>query len=275
MILIFAFAGRVNSRHIGGLVLSIYPHAAHGVVHGGKNLHGFYARIDAQKLFVNFQDAFEFAIQRLARDVRHVEIYGGLSVQAEAFLIDDAMNGARGDVARDEIAVFRIPLFEKIKTLAFGNGSRRALIVGISWNPHAAAFASRRFAHQAEFVFAGNCGGMDLNEFAVRVVNALLKKSGLRGAGADDGIGGASKNRADSAGGKNHRVGGVRSHFHGAQIHGADTAAHAGFIDHRGKKCRAFEFFNFAFGFVAADLFIESVKQLLPGGGAGKRGAVI
>src|ERR1700674_4266563 len=116
---------------------------------------------------------------------------------------------------------------------------------------------------------------MNLDKFAVRVVHALLKKRGLRRASADDGIGGASENRADSASSKNYGVGGVRSHFHGTQIHGADTAAYSGFIDHGRKKGGAFVFFNFAFGFVPTDLFIESVKQLLASSGAGEGGSVI
>ena len=42
-----------------------------------------------------------------------------------------------------------------------------------------------------------------------------------------------------------------------------------------GEKLPAFVFFDFAVGFVAADLFVERVEKLLAGGCAGERGAVI
>ena len=116
---------------------------------------------------------------------------------------------------------------------------------------------------------------MDLDEFAVGVIDALLEERGLRGAGADDGIGGAAENRADAAGAENRGVGRKGADFHRLQIHGADAAADAGVVDDGGEKRPAFEFVDFAFGFEAADLLIERVEQLLAGGGAGKRGAVI
>ena len=93
----------------------------------------------------------------------------------------------------------------------------RALVLGIARHPHAAAFAARGFAHQAQLVFAGNRRGMHLNEFAVGVVDALLKQRGLRRTGADDGVRRAAENRADAAGAENDRVGREGFHFHGAQ----------------------------------------------------------
>ena len=41
------------------------------------------------------------------------------------------------------------------------------------------------------------------------------------------------------------------------------------------RKVEAFKFFDAAFGFVPADLFVESVEQLLAGGGARESGAVV
>src|SRR6185369_1767402 len=114
---------------------------------------------------------------------------------------------------------------------------------------------------------------MNLNEFAVGIVHALLKQSGLRRASADNGICRAAKNGADAAGAENNRVGCEGAQFHGAQIHGADTAADAGVIDYGGKKSVAFVLFYFAFGFVAADLLVESVEKLLSGGRASEGGA--
>ncbi len=185
------------------------------------------------------------------------------------------MDGAGSNVARNEIAVFWVPLFEEVEAIVFGNGFRGARVVGISGNPDAAAFAAGRFAHQAELVFTGDGSGVDLDEFAVGVIHALLKESGLRGAGADDGIGGAAEDGADSAGAEDDRVGGENFDFHGAEVHGGDAAADACVVEDGGEKCKTFELFDFAFGFVAADLFIEGVEKLLAGGGAGEGGAVI
>ena len=56
---------------------------------------------------------------------------------------------------------------------------------------------------------------MDLNEFAVGVDGALLEERGLRGAGADDGIGGAAEDRADAAGAKITASAGEGFDFHG------------------------------------------------------------
>ena len=116
---------------------------------------------------------------------------------------------------------------------------------------------------------------MNLNEFAVGVIDALLEESGLRGAGADDGIGGTAEDGAVAAGAEDDGVGGEGADFHGAQVHGADAAADAGIIDDGGEEGPAFVLADTAFGFVAADLLVEGVEQLLAGGGAGEGGAVI
>ena len=121
---------------------------------------------------------------------------------------------------------------------------RGACRCGFVRDPDAAAFAARGFAHQAELVFAGNRGRVNLDELAVGVIDALLEERGLRGAGADDGIRGAAENRADAAGAENHGVGGKGFHFHGAQIHGANAAADSAFVDYGGQKSPAFAFFT-------------------------------
>src|SRR5690242_177447 len=275
VVLVFAFPRGEDARNTGGLVFGVHPHAAHGVVHAGENLHRLFARVHAEKLFVDFQNAFEFAVEGLARDVADVEINGGFSIEAELFLVNDAVNGARGDVARNEVPVLRVPLLEKIEALFFRNALCRALVRGISRDPDAAAFAARGLAHQTQLVFAGDRRRMDLDEFPVGVIHTLLKERRLRRTGAHHGIRRLPENRADAAGAEDHRIRRKSFHFHGAQIHGADAAANAGIVDYRGKKSKTFEFFDFAFGFMAAHLLIERVQQLLPRGGAGKSGAVV
>src|SRR5262249_49591914 len=156
---VFALASGIDAGDVGGLVHGVHPHATHGVVHPRENLHGLDAGIDAAEFFVDFEDAFELAVEGFAVDGRDVEKDGGLAVEAELFLIDDAVNGTGGDVSRDEIAVFRVPLFKEIETFVFGNGFRGARVAGLFGNPDAAAFTAGGFAHQAEFVFTGDGRG--------------------------------------------------------------------------------------------------------------------
>src|ERR1700730_3927410 len=176
MILMFAFACRVNTGHAGSLIVPIDPDAAHGVMHRRKNLHWFLARINAEKLFVNFENAFELAVERFAGDVSYVQIHRGFAANTEAFLIHDTVNGACGDITRNEIAILGIPLFEEIEALAVGNCARGTLVARILRHPNASTLAARRLAHQAKLVFARDGGRMNLNELTVGVVNALLEK---------------------------------------------------------------------------------------------------
>src|SRR5215467_10827993 len=136
--------------------------------------------------------------------MRDVEIDGGLAVEAELFLIDDAVNSARGDVTGNEVAVLGIPFFEEVETFVLRDRFCGTSVFWIPRNPDAAAFAACGFAHQAELVFARNCGRMNLDEFAIGVVHALLEERRLRGAGADHGVGGAAEDGADAASAENH-----------------------------------------------------------------------
>ncbi len=58
-------------------------------MHAGEDLHGDFARVVADELLVDFEDAFELAVQRCAIDVGEVEVDHGLAVDAEAVLVDD------------------------------------------------------------------------------------------------------------------------------------------------------------------------------------------
>ena len=157
------------------------------------------------------------------------------------------VDGPGGYVARNQIAVFWIPLFEEIKALGLRNLFGGALVGGIAWNPDPAAFTARGFAHQPAFVFAGDGGGMDLNEFAVGVVDALLEQRGLRGAGADYGIGGAAEDGADAAGTENSGIRTEGADLHGLKVHGANAAADSSVIENGGEEGPAFVFLDAAF----------------------------
>ena len=63
--------------------------------------------------------------------------------------------------------------------------------------------------------------------------------------------------------------------LHGAEVHGDDAAAGAFAVEDGGEELPAFVLGDFAFGFVAADLFVEGVEELLAGGGSGEGGAVV
>ena len=53
---------------VGG-ALVVAPQPAHRVVDGREDLHRHVARIDALELLVDFQDAGQLAVERLARQV--------------------------------------------------------------------------------------------------------------------------------------------------------------------------------------------------------------
>ncbi len=230
--------------------------------------------IVAHELLVDLQNAFQLLVQDLAVDVGEVEIDHGLAVDAQPVLIDHLENGAGGDVARHQIAVLGIPLFQEVPALLLRDRARFALVAGLPRHPHASALAARRFRHQPQLVFARNRGRVHLDEFAVGVVRALLIERRLRRSGADHGIGGLAEDGPDAAGADDHRVGGEGVHFHRPQVLGADAAADAIAIEHGGEELPVLVLGDLAFSLVAAHLLVERVEQLLAGGGAGEGGAV-
>src|SRR5208337_2396193 len=273
VILVFTLASGVDSRDVGGLLV-IDPETAHGVVHARENLHGNFARIVADKLLVDFQDAFQFAVESLGVDVGEVEINHRLAIDAEVFLVHHFENRARGHVAWNEVTVFRIPLFEEVPALFLRNGLGIAWVVRSPGNPDAAAFAARRLRHQAQLVFSGNRCRVNLNELAVGVVAALLIKRGLRRPGTHHRIGGLAEDGANAARADDDGVGREGANFHRPQIHRADAAANALPVKHGREKLPVFVLLDLAFGLVAADLLVERVEKLLTGGCSGEGGAV-
>ncbi len=116
---------------------------------------------------------------------------------------------------------------------------------------------------------------MNLDQLAVGVVHALLEDGRLRRAGADHGVGALAEDGADAAGRQDDGVSWEGAQLHGAQVQGGDAAADALGVENGGEELPALVLLDLAFGLVAAHLLIERVEQLLPGGGAGKGGAVI
>jgi hypothetical protein len=116
---------------------------------------------------------------------------------------------------------------------------------------------------------------MNLNELAVGVSDALLEDGRLCRAGANHGVGALAEDGPDATRRQNNCIRRERTQLHGAQVEGGDAAGDALGIDHRGEKLPALVLLHLAFGFVAADLLVERVEQLLPGRCAGKGGAVV
>src|SRR5271165_4851119 len=181
---VIALTAGVETLDVGELV-EVNPQAAHGVVHAGKDLHGGVARIVADELLVDLEDAFEFAVERGAVDVGQVKIDHRLAINAEVMLVNHFVDGAGGDVARHQVAVLGIPLFQEVPTLAVGNTLGSTLVVRLTWHPDATALSARGLRHQSQLIFARNAGGMYLDEFSVAVVGALLIESRLGRSGTD------------------------------------------------------------------------------------------
>src|SRR5215813_13192267 len=137
VISVFTLTGGEDPFYIGRLFV-IHPEAAHGVVHAGKDLHRHFTRIVADKLFVDFQNAFQLAAQRVAVYVSQVEIDHGLSINAQALLIHDSVNGTGSHIARHKVAVLGKPFFQEVKTFGLGNTEGIAIVAFFSGNPHAA-----------------------------------------------------------------------------------------------------------------------------------------
>src|SRR5713226_595109 len=274
MVLVFGLARSEDAGDIRGLFV-IDPEAAHGVVHAGENLHGRVARIVADKLLVDFEDAFQLAVESFAVNMRQVEIDHRLAVDAEVVFVHHFENRARGHVARDEVAVFRIPLFEEIPTVTLRNGLGIALVALSFRNPDPSTFAAGRFRHEAQLVFAGNRRRVNLNKLAVRVIAALLIERGLRRSGAHNRVGGLAEDGANAARRNDNGVGREGADFHAAQVHRTDAAADALSVEHGGEKFPVLVLLHLSFGFVAADLLVERVEKLLAGGSSGECRAIV
>jgi hypothetical protein len=93
------------------------------------------------ELFVDFEDAFEL-VQALLGQVRQVEVDHRLPVDAHVVFIDDLEDFSGGDIARYEIAVLGIALFEEVPAVGLGDGTRGALLMAVARHPDPAAFAA-------------------------------------------------------------------------------------------------------------------------------------
>ena len=145
-----------------------------------------FPRIHPLKLLVDLEDATEFAVEHLPRQVREIK------VNAEPILLDrqpvgraDVENLTGRDVARHEVAVFWIPLFEKVAAFGLGNFPRIPWVLRLPRHPHSPPLAAGAFAHESQLVGPGDRGGMDLDELTVAIRGSSLIRAADRAARAD------------------------------------------------------------------------------------------
>src|SRR5439155_11191312 len=82
-------------------------------------------------------------------------------------VLADLEDLAGGDVAGDEVAVFRVSFLEKVVPLRIGDRIRRARVARLFRHPDPSPLAAGGFANEATLVLAGNGGGVDLDHLGV------------------------------------------------------------------------------------------------------------
>ena len=107
----------------------------------------------------------------------NVQIHHVFAVDTQVLVHAYVEDLTRGNIARHQIAVRGILFLQEIPRLS------------ILISPDPAAFAARRFAHQAIFIKARNRGGVDLDELAVSIERSLLVATSCGVAGVDGGVG--------------------------------------------------------------------------------------
>ncbi|CDN41770.1 hypothetical protein BN871_AL_00170 [Paenibacillus sp. P22] len=262
MVLVLAFAAGEQARDVGHLVV-VDPHAAHRIVDRREDLHRQLARIVADELLVDLDDAAELDVELLGILMGKIEVDHILAVDAELLVDAYGEDLAGRDVARHEVAVSRVFLLEEVPRLA------------VLVRPDAAAFAARRFGHETVFVVARNGRRVDLDHLAVGVVDALLvHRAGCR-ARIDDRVGRLAENDAGAACRQDDRVGAEGMDLHRAQVLAGDAAADAVLVHDRSHELEMLMLADEAGGLPAAYLLVQRVQQLLARRRAGERRAVV
>src|SRR5262249_26124067 len=151
----------------------IDPQATHRIMDGREDLHRHFTWIDALEFLVDFQNATKLLIEHLARQMGQIQIYGQpFDVDRESLVGADVEYLAGRDIARHQVAVLRVTLFENVITLGLGNRTGVACIGRLARHPHPSTFATAPFAHQSQLVRDGYCRWLDLNELAIAVLAA-------------------------------------------------------------------------------------------------------
>ena len=187
--------------------------------------------------------------------MRKVQVHDVLAVHAQLLVHAHVEDLARGHVAGHEVFVERVLLLEEVPGLA------------VLVRPHAPALATRRLAHQAILVDAGNGRGVDLDELAVGEGCALAVQAGGGVTGVDGGVRRLPEHRSQTARGAQDRVGGKRHDLHRGKVLGGDAAADAVLHDGR-HELPALVLGHLALHLEAAHLLVKRVQKLLARRGA-------
>ncbi len=195
----------------------------------------------------------------------HVEINQRIAVNAELHLEHDLVNRAGRDVARHQVPVRRVHIFKEVPRLAVAIG------------PHASTLAANRLRDQPILVLALHCGGMHLDELAIGVGRARPGSSALT---ADPVFTSDCVERPKTRPGppvatsaavgretRASRASACRSQQIPRQFRRL--------VLHDAQHLPAFELAHQAGRLIAADLLVECVQQLLPGGRARECGAMM
>src|SRR5260370_8760487 len=183
MVLIVDLAARVEARNVRRLVgrragaygsvlraIEVDPQAAHRVVHGREDAHRIEVRVFADEPLVDLEHAGELLAKQLARQMRHVEIdlvlvLAALGVVDASLFVEAPLEElAARNVARDEIAVRRILLFEEVVARVLGNVSPRPMLLRIARHPHAPSLAPNPPGDYTGLVRARYRPGMHLHD---------------------------------------------------------------------------------------------------------------
>src|SRR5689334_17803736 len=107
-----------------------------------EDAHGHVTGIVADEHLIDLKNRTELSIEGLGGNVRQVEI--DLILPADAHTVETHLEDrTRRDVARHEIAVRRILLFEEIQSLFFGNRRRRTNVAFTARHPNTSTFTAR------------------------------------------------------------------------------------------------------------------------------------
>ena len=145
-----------------GLLVEINPQPAHRIMHAWRYAHWHFARIGADKLFVNIENSTEFYVENFRFYVRYVKIYNILTINSEMLIYADIEYFSRSNISRYQVSIGGIFFFEKIP--------RFSVFVG----PDTPTFTTGRFTNETVFILSRDSGWMDLDKFAIGIKRTLF-----------------------------------------------------------------------------------------------------
>ncbi|MNZ69902.1 hypothetical protein D3C78_882180 [compost metagenome] len=218
-----------------------------------EDFHRDFTRVITHELLIDLDDTAELNVKLLRILMRQVKIYHVLPVDTQLLIDAHAEYFTSCDVTRNKVAVCRIFLLQEVPWLS------------VLVRPDPAALTACRFRHQTKLVIPWNSCRVNLNKFAVRVINALLINSTCRCTCIDNGIRCFAENNPRAAGGQNNCVCPNGLYFHRAQVLCRNTTAYTVIVDYCTKEFMMLEFVDKTCRLPASNLLVESIQQLLAG----------